>query len=519
MRLHFIPTAVALLLSYGASAPVVAQTQAQTRNGPVVRVDGGALRGNSGPVMSFKGIPYAAPPVGRLRWREPQPALPWSGVRDATHFGNDCIQTPWVVSSGQPTSEDCLTLNIWTARLGARARLPVIVYLYGGGFIGGTGAYEIYDGAKLAADGAVVININYRVGILGFLAHPMLSRESKQHVSGNYGLRDQIAALRWVRRNVAAFGGDPARVALAGESAGAEAIVALQVSPLARGLYSRAILQSAPAGLVPTLAQAERAGERVGADIAELRGRPAEQLLAHNFDFAAAGHEPGLTELAFPTPIVDGLVVPRQPRLAFIAGAVHPIATLVGHNADEGRMFLPPQPATVTAYKAWLEEKFGASADEIMRLTPVASDADVPHAVSLVVGDALFNEAARLIARGSALRDKRTYSYVFARGVAGKAPPATHSESIAYLFGMLDAPSFIPHPPPDATDWALSAALRRMLVRFAATGDPNGDGLPAWAPYVAATDPYLEFGDVIRARSGFRAEQLDAMERFLAHAR
>ena len=500
-----------LLLAFGG-------LQVAAAGDPVVRTATGAVRGTAGAVMSFKGVPYAAPPVGALRWRAPRPAPAWRGVRDATHFGNDCIQTPWVVSSGQATSEDCLTLNIWTPRTGREAPLPVIVYLYGGGFIGGTGAYEIYDGSRLAADGAVVVNVNYRVGILGFLAHPMLSRESPDHVSGNYGLRDQIAALQWVRRNIAAFGGDPARVAVAGESAGAESIVALQSSPLTRGLYSRVILQSAPAGRVPTLAEAERAGAKLGADIAELRRRTPEELLVHNFDFAAAGHEPALLSIAFPTPILDGVVVTRQPRLAFAAGAVHAVATLVGHNADEGRMFLPPEPATVAAYAAWVHDKFGSAAADILRLTPAASDAEVPQAVSRVIGDALFNEPARLIARGAAQRDRRTYSYVFSRGVAGKAPPATHSDSIAYLFGTLTAPSFIPHPPPDAWDWALSAALRRAVVRFAATGDPNGEGLPHWAPYDAATDPYLEFGDEIRAGSGFRTAPLDAMERFLSNA-
>jgi len=198
---------------------------------PVVVTRAGSVAGTGGEIESFKGIPYAAPPVGPLRWHPPQPAATWKGVRDATHFGDDCMQRPYVISTGQKSSEDCLTVSVWTPGHARGAHRPVMVFLYGGGFIGGSCAYPLYDGAKLAANGVVVVCLNYRVGIFGFLAHPALSAESPHKSSGNYGLLDQIAALEWVKDNIAAFGGDPQRVTVFGESAGAVSIAVLMTSP------------------------------------------------------------------------------------------------------------------------------------------------------------------------------------------------------------------------------------------------------------------------------------------------
>jgi para-nitrobenzyl esterase len=264
-------------------------------------------------IVSFKGIPYAAPPIGPLRWRPPQPPLSWLGVRDATRFGADCMQTPYVISTAQKTSEDCLTLSVWTAAHYRNARRPVMVFIYGGAFIGGSAAYPLYDGAKLAAEGVVVVGFNYRVGIFGFLAHPQLSAESAQKTSGNYGLLDQIAALKWVKANIAEFGGDPARVTVFGESAGAVSIALLMTSPLARGLFEQAILQSAVVLPLAGLTEAEQSGAAVGAKIDALRQLSAEQLLTHNGDFfPRATHN--VMAMTFPSPIVDGYVLPVQPR-------------------------------------------------------------------------------------------------------------------------------------------------------------------------------------------------------------
>ncbi|MBS0373004.1 MAG: carboxylesterase family protein [Proteobacteria bacterium] len=480
--------------------------------GPVVRTTAGAVRGTGGDVLAFKGIPYAAPPVGAGRWRAPAPPARWTGVRDASRFGNDCVQSPWIVSSGQPVSEDCLTVNVWTPSLTPAARRPVLVFLYGGAFIGGTGAYALYDGTRLAAGGAVVVSFNYRVGILGFLAHPGLSAESPTHSSGNYGLLDQLAALRWVQANIGAFGGDPARVTVFGESAGAASIALLLTSPRAQGLFAGAILQSPVLEPLAGLAAAETAGRRLEPDLARLRRWSAEELLKHNLDFFPAPAR-ALTEPAFPRPILDGHVLARQPREAYAAGAVLPVPAIVGCNVDEGRMFSPPTLAPdAAAFARYARERYGAAADELGRLYPVAGDAAAHAAATRLIGDALFNEACRAIARGLVRATPRVYAYLFSRDLGSSGVPATHAEELAHVFGNLTAPDFNPHPPLDAKDAALSEAMRGAWLRFAAGGDPNGGTLPAWPRY-GADDPYLEFGASITAGRAFRREALDFLER------
>lgn len=448
----------------------------------VVRTSAGAVSGAEigGGVVAFKGIPYAAPPVGRLRWRPPQPPVPWSGTRDASHFGDDCMQTPYVIPTGQKASEDCLTVSLWTTPTYRKAHRPVMVFIYGGAFIGGSAAYPLYDGAKLAREGVVVVGFNYRVGIFGLLAHPQLSAESSRHASGNYGLLDQIAALQWVKANIAAFGGDPDRVTVFGESAGAVSIAVLLTSPLSKGLFEQAILQSPTLPPLASLAAAEKAGAAVGAQIAALRQLPAAELLTHNDSFFARSNEHGVRLTGFPAPIVDGYLLPEQPRAVFEKGSLNTVPLIVGVNADEGRMFAGE----------------GATA-----------------ATSAAVGDATFVESARWIARGASLHQPKTFAYVFTRSVNGGPLPPTHSEELAFVFGSFEQPSFIKHPAPAADDLRLSGLMMRTWARFAATGDPNGPGLPQWPAYERTTDPYLEFGTVTRAGTAFRKAQLDAIDR------
>jgi para-nitrobenzyl esterase len=422
------------------------------------------------------------------------------------------MQRPYVISTGQQTSEDCLTVSVWTAAPYRSAHRPVMVFIYGGAFIGGSAAYPLYDGARLAAEGVVVVGFNYRVGIFGFLAHPMLSAESPQKSSGNYGLLDQIAALKWVKANIAAFGGDPDRVTVFGESAGAVSIAFLMTSPLAKGLFERAILQSAVVLPLAQLTAAQQSGAVLGADIEALRRMSAEQLLAHNDDFfARAG--PGLMTMSFPSPIVDGYVLPAQPRTVFQTGAAHGVQMIVGSNADEGRMFSDEtRRLPVTEYRRWVQEKFGPLAPDILRLYPATTDTAGARAVTAIIGDAMFGESARLIARGNS--HSQTFAYVFTRSVAGGELPATHSEELPFVFGSLEQPSFIKHPPPTPADVELSATVRHAWERFAASGNPNGPGLPEWSRYNIASDPYLEFGASIRRITGYRNAQFNVLERF-----
>ena len=502
---------LALILAAATLYPVATRAD----SGPVVQTTSGAVSGIDGDIRVFKGIPYAAPPIGSLRWRPPQPPAAWLGVRDATRFGNDCMQSPWVISSGQQTSEDCLTVNVWTPVHGRGTPRAVMVFFYGGAFLGGTAAYPLYDGAKLAADGVVVVSFNYRVGVFGFLAHPGLSAESPQGTSGNYGLLDQIAALTWVKANIAAFGGDRMRVTAFGESAGAISIAMLMTSPLGKDLFERAILQSPALAPLPDRAAAEHDGAAIAADIGVLRALTAEQLLANNGNFFPRG---GRTLLgAFPSPIVDGYVIPRQPRSVFQRGDAQRIATLVGNNADEGRMFLAPHLlVSVADYQAWVRAKFGPLGPELLTLNPAASDAEALAAKSALTGDVVFNESVRLIARGMSRHQPKTFSYVFTRSVGGHPPPPTHSEELPFVFGSLDQPSHVAHPAAGPADEALSKTLMRAWTRFAMTGDPNGRSLPHWPNYDAATDPYLELGDVIRPSRGYRKAQLDVITRWYA---
>jgi len=297
-----------------------------------------------------------------------------------------------------------------------------------------------------------------------------------------------------------------------GESAGAVSVAILLTSPLAAGLFGQAILHSPAVLPLASRAEAEQSGAALG-DLAALRQLSATELLAHNDDFFPHPIT-ALMAIAFPAPIVDGYVVPAQPRTAFATGTVRSLPTIVGIAADEGRMFTAAQ--SVTAYQAWVRSKFGALADRVLALNPAATDQAATAAAAAVLGDTVFGESARLIARGISLHQPKTFLYLFTRGVAGRAQPATHSEVLPFLFGTLDKPSFIPHPPPEPTDLQLSATLREAWARFAASGDPNGAGLPHWPRYDPASDPYLEFGTRIRVGHAYHREQLDALAPFYA---
>jgi para-nitrobenzyl esterase len=473
-----------------------------------IQTESGRISGTGTEVTAFKGIPYAAAPIGALRWKPPQAPPSWDGVRQSTEYGPVCPQPPVLERlyglKLTNVSEDCLTLNVWTAAGKASEKLPVMVWIHGGGFIAGTGTGRLTDGAALARRGVVVVTINYRLGPFGFLASAALSQESAHGVSGNYGLLDQIAALKWVRRNIASFGGDPANVTIFGESAGASSVCWLMVSPLTEGLFQRAISESGVVYLpVPRLRAAEKMAERFGGDLAAMRARStAEIMAAADFKsdlFFGSGTSYG--------PVVDGWVIPDAPAKLFDSGKQHHLPFLAGTNADEGTIFTMNLPIkTVAQYRDYAHTRY-AAADMFLKLYPAASDDEVRPAMSRALADSMFLTTARALAGAASKVNPQTYLYHFTRvSATGKARHlgSFHAAEIPYVFGNVTvSPGAY-----EEKDKALSEMMSAAWTRFAATGDPNGAGLPKWPAY-KTTDPYMEFGDAVEVKSGLHASELD----------
>ena len=474
----------------------------------------GALRGKrSGEGAVFLGVPFAAPPVGPLRWRPPQPLQPWTGVRDALAFGPDFPQPPDAHFRSPGQDEDCLSLNVWTPTLDAGAKLPVLVWVFGGGFTSGSGSDDRCDGARLAAEGAVVVTINYRCGLFGFLAHPALSVESEHGVSGNYGLLDQLAAFAWVRDNIAAFGGDPARVTAFGYSAGSASISLLLTTPASEGLFQRAILQS-PGAARPLagLHEAERAGLALGTDLAALRALPAAEVLARTALLTPAVR--GLTTPRVLRPIRDGWLLREDERSAFRTGRLRALPLLVGSNVDEGSLLTRNWPVdTLAAWRQQAGANFGAFEEEATLLYPAHSDPQARGAVAAMFADTQFNAGTRLLAQTMAAREPRTWKYLFTRRRPGQADGPHHGDEVGHVFGTLQAAWA---GASDATDEELSRTMRRAWVAFAAHADPNGPGLARWDAYRPADDNHLALGDVLQPGAGWRRPQLDFLDRFFA---
>jgi para-nitrobenzyl esterase len=470
----------------------------------------GRVKGTGVGVVTFKGIPYAAPPVGRLRWRPPEDPPPWTSVRDATQFGPQCPQPQ---SSG-PMSEDCLSLNIWTPARTASDRLPVMVWIHGGGFFGGSGSRSEYDGEALARRGVVLVTLNYRVGALGYLAHPALSHESARGVSGNYGLLDQIAALHWVQNHIAQFGGNPADVTVFGESAGAYSICILTVSPLGKGLFRRAIMQSLPLMFEPArrLRSAEAEGEAKAPDLAALRTMSAEQILK---ELAPA---PTLSHGTHFYPIVDGWSVPEDP--ADLVGSTRQsrVPVLIGYNADEGEFFRAYAPKTISGFQSFLSSRYGAARlESILTMYPAKADADAPEALARFFGDYELITSTVLTARAMA-RAGNVHLYQFSRvGPLSRRlwNGAAHTSDIPYVFDHVAAPSNDFEP----QDETVSEAIVGAWVRFAKTGDPNGQDLPVWPPYQQPGYRYLNYSDRIATGAGFRETQIEFCGRLLEQLR
>ncbi len=468
-----------------------------------VQVQGGAILGTvsaDGAVSQYLGVPFAAPPVAGLRWRPPQPVAPWQGVLETTHAAAACPQPLPPPGSfyqneffrtSERQSEDCLYLNIWTPTAPLGHALPVMVWFYGGGFVQGSGSLASFDGAALARRGVVVVTINYRLGPLGFLALPELDRESPDHVSGNYGLLDMLAALRWVHGNIAGFGGDPDAVTVFGQSAGAMGVNAMIAAPLAHGLFRRAIVESYPmfgmADPMQTLAQAEAGGaafaHAVGADsVADLRMVASTDLVR-----AMRGNAVGFGL----RPNVDGHILP-QDMPAMIAGGGNAAALLIGVNYDEGTELLPP--TTPAGLAALARRRFAAEGAEVAARYSGADADDATAAQDRMQSDYLLAASARE-AQVVAAQGIPAFVYRFVRLAPGSDPikvGAFHSAELVYVFGTQASVD----RPWSARDRELSDQMQQYWTNFAKTGDPNGDGLPTWPRFAPTGPTIMQLGDV-----------------------
>lgn len=462
-----------------------------------IRLDAGLIgsTAESSPgIRVFKGIPFAAPPVGELRWQAPQPVAKWDGVRDASKFGNVCIQPDGaargprgmniaVAPGSPPMSEDCLYLNVWTGAAAATERRPVMVYFFGGAFTEGAGSIPLYDGDALAQKGAVVVTMNYRLGPYGFFAHPALTADSPHEASGNYGLADMVASLRWVQSNIAAFGGDPSNVTVFGQSAGAMAIGSLVTSPETKGLMHRAIGQSGswmglgPSPAMTTRARAEETGKRLADEAGvttalDLRAMSTADVTAK---FRSAGM------------IVDGWIIPEDPSDVFAAGRQNPVDVLVGSNKDD--LSFAPQNATPEQFEQGARRRWGDLADQFLALYPHTTDEEASKSQADSANDGAFWHM-RLFADQQKKQGRQAWLFYFAQnppGPAGQPPfPAAHASEIPYAFNNLGKPALFPDPSEPALS-AASAPDRKVAdqmssywVNFARSGNPNGTGLPTW---------------------------------------
>jgi len=446
-------------------------------------------------------VPYAAPPVGQNRWRAPQPVIAWKGVRDATAFSPACRQTAtWIP---KPQSEDCLYLNIWAPKAAKREKLPVMVWIHGGGYYGGTGSQPLYNGTRLTRRGVIVVTINYRLGIFGFFSHPDLAAEGK--VDGNQGLLDQVAALKWVKANIAAFGGDPARVTIFGESAGGESVAVLTTSPLGRGTFQRAIAESGNMAMPIDASEYHWFDRRQ----AEADGVAAGKALnaPHLTDLRRLDAETIIKQPWSPHPVVDGYLIPTDMRSAYAKGQGSHVPLLVGWNADEGKDLAPELLGTddfsLARYPMLVEKLLGHKpSPAVFDAYPASTDAQAKTQVNRLTNDiwgwrmwqwAKFHKNAK---RGA------TYVYEFVHVPAEPATPcgygcgAGHGAEIPYAFDQLDQ---------DPRAWTdedrrLADRMAAYWTNFAKTGNPNGPGLPKWEAFGGGA-PVIRLGSDVEVKA------------------
>jgi para-nitrobenzyl esterase len=522
MKTIFITMLLALQMMHVATAQSKkgnSAPQAKTANGTVEGVV------ETSGVRAYKGIPFAAPPVGEFRWREPQPVKNWTGVRKTDKFGPRAMQNPVFGDMGfrsDGMSEDCLYLNVWTPAKSASEKLPVLVYFYGGGFVAGDGSEGRYDGESMATKGIVSLTVNYRLGVFGFYASEDLTKESPHHASGNYGYLDQAAALAWVKQNIAAFGGDPNRVTIAGESAGSLSVSALMASPLSKNLFAAAIGESGSVlGTLPPvpLAQAEQAGakfnDQVGKKtLAEMRAISAEELLKAT---ASAGVSRFLSA-------VDGYFFPESPLKIFKEGKQSQVPLLAGWNSEEMnyRMILGKETPTLDNYTKAVQKLYGADADKVLKEYSAASDAEVEQVATDLAGDRFigFGTWKWIDIQSKTGGGKPVYRYLYGRprpamnaemgnvsanlagGVSKTTEPvakaplpkgAVHSAEIEYAMGNLSLNKVYAWTP---DDHKVSATMQEYFANFVKTTNPNSKGLPEWLPVKGEGDAHYMYLDV-----------------------
>ena len=501
----------AALLLFTAALPLSAQITQP------IAVEGGLVSGvpgNDSTIMTFKSIPFAAPPVGNLRWRAPQPIVPWHGLHATDKYPPSCIQDiptanpPWTYEfmTHNEIGEDCLYLNVFTPANSAAKKLPVFVWIYGGGFQQGSTAVPLYDGEGLAKKGLVVVTINYRVGVLGFLAHPELTKESGHQSSGNYALLDQIAALQWIQSNIAKFGGDAHNVTIAGQSAGGAAVHDLTASPLARGLFQRAIVQSGgssvgrggitngPEALAAAETKGEKFAEAKGAhSLADLRSMSWQKLMEPVNSPAPQGGPPSQSGFRF-APIVDGYVLPASFMSVIADGKQNDVVTLTGSALGElGGIDGPQKPVTLSQFQDRSRQRFAEAAEEFLKLYPATTDEEAQAAQKQsAVDQSLVAQYLWAQARSKTAKTK-VYEYLWDHTLPGPDSArlgAFHSSELPYTLNNLHTSD----RPFTEDDRKIAAMMSSYWANFCATGDPNGKGLPTW-PVIDDKLHVMELGD------------------------
>ncbi len=481
-----------------------------TQRGPepgVVKTDTGYVSGMpQNGLWVYHGIPFAAPPTGDLRWRPPAPVQPWSGVKETKLYSPACPQP----AAADPTlnmSEDCLYLNVWTPAKSADEKLPVMVFFYGGAFGKIAGSMPLYNGTALAEKGVVVVTTNYRVGALGFLAHPQLDAESKNNVSGNYGLLDQIAAMQWVQRNIGQFGGDPSRVTIFGQSAGGESILIHLVSPQSRGLYQQAIVESgtfwtngAEIDSLNSKADAEQLGETYaqglgysGPDAILHMRKLSSQEIANATPWPASPFQ--MVNSRHFEPTIDGWLIPDSPDNLYRLHRENPVPLIIGHNADDGTTLAADANMTVPEYRTYIQSRFKKDADAVLAKYPANSTAEVQIQLEQIMTDYDFNDAAKFVAGSMADVNASTYLYRYSYVLPGQSYGAFHGSETILLFKG-------PIPSDQVTD-SVGDNLIDMWTRFAKTVNPNGGMNVTWPKYTRDGGQYLDIGAIPIVKSGY----------------